>query len=114
MTARAIQNSVLQTVAAVIIGGAIEGLLPSMTEDASLTNQAFEALVQVGLVGASVSTFGGLVRGEGIDPTCGIPFSMALFWSQQELARRIAVLSLAVKAQVVAGARRMVPQVTGA
>ena len=109
MTSRAIQLAITQVSAGVLIGGAVEALLPKRTEGASLTNQVFEALVQVGLNGAALATFAGLIRGEGVDPTFGIPFSTALYASQPELQARLASLSTRVKAQVVRVSQQMVP-----
>lgn len=108
-TSRSIQVSVTHTVLGVAIGAAIEGLLPSFTSSASLANQAFETLVQVGLNGAALATVAGFLRDD--DPTFGIPFSMALFQSQPELARRIESLSAVAKAQVVQGVQRTAPRV---
>ena len=107
MTSRAIQLSVTQVVVGVLIGATVEALLPRRTEGASLTNQVFEALVQVGLNGAALAVFAGLIRGEGVDPTFGIPFSSALYSSQPELAARLAALSTLVKMQVTQASRQM-------
>ena len=109
MTSRAIQLSVTQVTAGVVIGATVEALLPRRSEGASLTTQVFEALVQVGLNGAALAVFAGLIRGEGADPTFGIPFSSALYSSQPELAARLAALSSVVKAQVTQVSQRMAP-----
>ena len=95
MASRAIQLSITQVTVGVLIGSVVEALLPKRVEDASLTNQVFEALVQVGLNGAALASFAGLIRGGGEDPTFGIPFSTALYASQPELQRRLASLSSA-------------------
>lgn len=107
MTSRAIQLSITQVTVGVLIGSAVEAVLPKRTEGASLTNQVFEALVQVGLNGAALATFAGLIRGEGVDPTFGIPFSTALYASQPELQSRLAALSKQVKQQVVRVSQQM-------
>ena len=107
MASRAVQLSVLQFSAGVLLGATIEAVLPSQTEGASLQTQVFEVLVQVGLNGVALSTFAGLVRGEGIDPTFGIPFAYALNMSQTELRKRLEKLSALVKAQVQVTTRRM-------
>lgn len=107
MTSRAIQLSVTQVTAGVILGGTIEALLPKQREGASLTNQVFEALVQVGMNGAALGMFAGLVRGEGADPTFGIPFSQALFAAQPELQMRLRSLSAQVGAMVALASQRM-------
>lgn len=107
-TSRSIQVSVTHTALGIAIGAAIEGLLPSFTSSASVANQAFETLVQVGLNGAALATVAGFLRDD--DPTFGIPFSMALFQSQPELARRIEALSALAKAQVVEGVQRTAPR----
>ena len=96
MTSKAIQVSVTQVAAGVVLGGVIEAVLPARTEDASLTNQVFEALVQVGMNGAALAIFAGLVRGEGSDPTYGIPFVMSLSASQPELMIHLQILSAVV------------------
>ena len=114
MTSRAIQVSVTQVAAGVAIGATVEALLPKRTEGASLTNQVFEALVQVGLNGAALALFVGLIRGEGQDPTFGIPFSQALYASQPELQKRLAALSEVVGGQVSRASRRMAVQALAA
>ena len=107
MTSRAIQVSVTQVAAGVTIGATVEALLPKRAEGASLSNQVFEALVQVGLNGAALALFVGLVRGEGADPTYGIPFSQALYASQPELQRRLAALSVVIGGQVSRASQQM-------
>ena len=107
MTSRAIQLSVTQVAAGVVIGATVEAVLPKRSEGASLTTQVFEALVQVGLNGAALATFAGLVRGEGTDPTFGIPFANALFASQPELQARLAALSFLVRGEVVRVSQQM-------
>ena len=114
MTSRAIQLSVTQVVVGVLIGATVEALLPRRTEGASLTNQVFEALVQVGLNGAALASFAGLIRGEGVDPTFGIPFSTALYASQPELQSRLSALSVVVKGQVARASQQMVAPVAKA
>ena len=114
MTSRAIQLSVTQVAVGTIIGSVVEGVLPKPTEGASLTNQVFEVLVQVGLNGAALATFAGVVRGEGADPTFGIPFVMSLYASQPELNRRLAALSSVVKAQVARASQQMALSAAGA
>ena len=106
--ARSVQVSITQVAAGVLIGASVEALLPERVESASYASQVFEALVQVGMNGIALATFAGLVRGEGVDPTFGIPFSQALYASQPELARRLAALSVVVNAKVSQGARQMV------
>ena len=110
MASRAIQVSITQVAAGCVIGATVEALLPRRTEASSLTNQLFEASVQVGLNGAALALFVGLVRGEGADPTYGIPFSQALYASQPELQKRLAALSAVVGAQVTRVSRQMVQQ----
>jgi len=92
--------SVSQVTAGVLIGATVEALLPQQVEGASLTTQVFEVLVQVGLNGAALAAFSGLIRGEGVDLTYGIPFSTSLYASQPELAKRIAALSAVIKRRV--------------
>ena len=110
MTSKAIQVSVTQTAAGVVIGATVEAMLPGRTENASLTNQIFEALVQVGMNGAALALFVGLVRGEGADPTYGIPFSQALYAAQPELQKRLALLSEVVACLVLRASQRMAVQ----
>ena len=112
MTSKAIQASVTQTAFGILIGAAIESLLPRRSDDASLANQVFEALVQVGLNGAALALSADLVRGAGSDPTYGIPFSMALWASQPELKLRLEALSVVAQAQVGRSLHRMVPLVS--
>jgi hypothetical protein len=111
MAAKAIQLSITQVGAGVLIGAAVEALLPRRTENASLPSQVFEALVQVGMNGAALASFGALIRGEGIDPTFGIPFSTALYASQPELQARLAALSAVVKAQVARVSQQTAAQI---
>lgn len=107
MTSRAIQVSVTQVTAGVVLGASIEALLPKRVEGALLTTQVFEALVQVGLNGAALSIFAGLIRGEGVDPTFGIPFANALYASQSELQERLRILASAVKDVVHRASQQM-------
>ena len=107
-TSRSIQVSVTHTVLGIAIGAMIEALLPKFTSGASLTNQAFETLVQVGLNGAALATVSGFLRDD--DPTYGIPFSMALFQSQPELTLRIESLSAVAKEQVSQAVQRTAPR----
>ena len=107
MASKAIQVSVTQVIAGVFIGGTVEALLPARLEGASLTSQVFEALVQVGLNGAALAIFAGLIRGEGADLTFGIPFSSALYSAQPELAARLGLLSSVVKLQVTRVSQQM-------
>lgn len=100
MTSRAIQVSVTQVAAGTVIGATIEALLPKRTEGAPVSTQIFEALVQVGLNGAALALFVGLIRGEGADPTFGMPFQLALNSSQPELQRRLSALSEIIGAVV--------------
>ena len=110
MTSRAIQVSITQVAAGVAIGATVEALLPKRPEGASLTNQVVEALVQVGMNGAALALFVGLVRGEGSDPTYGIPFSQALYASQPELQKRLAALSVVIGERVALTSRQMAAQ----
>lgn len=108
-TARAIQVSITHVALGIIVGSAIEGLLPKSNADASLQQQLFEALVQVGLNGAALSLVATGLRND--DPTFGIPFSMALFEAQPELAERIRSLASVAKGQVSRVVQQTVPLV---
>ena len=110
MTSKAIQVSVTQVAAGVVLGAAIEAVLPKRSEGASVPNQVFETLVQVGLNGAALAVFSGLIRGEGADPTYGIPFVQALNASQPELRRRLEALSALVASQVRRASLQMAAQ----
>ena len=114
MASKAIQVSVTQVAAGIVLGAGIEAVLPKRTEDASLTNQVFEALVQVGLNGAALAMFAGIVRGAGEDPTYGIPFVQALSASQPELQKRLGALSAVVASQVRGVSRQMAAQIATA
>ena len=111
MVAKGIQVSVTQVAAGTVIGASIEAVLPPRIEGASVTTQVFEALVQVGMNGAALSLFAGLIRGEGNDPTFGIPFQSALYSSQPELQKRIALLAGLVKVRVARVSRQMAARV---
>lgn len=97
-TARGIQVSITHVALGILVGSAIEGLLPTPNDGASLQQQIFEALVQVGLNGAALTLVPGVLRSD--DPTFGIPFSMALFEAQPELLGRIRSLGVVAKGQV--------------
>lgn len=109
MSGRAIQISVTHSVMGIVIGASIEALLPKFTADASLTNLAFETLVQVGVNGAALGVAAGTLQND--DPTYGIPFSWALFEAQPELALRIGALAGVVREQVRKGVLQMGPRV---
>ena len=111
-TGRAIQISVTHTVLGVGIGAVIEGLLPSFSAGASVTNLVFETLVQVGLNGAALASVSEFLRDD--DPTFGIPFSAALLGSQTELAMRLQTLGAVVKVQVAQVSQRMARQAPAA
>ena len=96
------------TVLGVGIGAVIEGLLPSFSAGASVTNLVFETLVQVGLNGAALASVSEFLRDD--DPTFGIPFSAALLGSQTELAMRLQTLGAVVKVQVAQVSQRMARQ----
>ena len=108
-TARSIQVSVVHTFLGIAVGAAIEGLLPKHLDGASLQQQLFEAVVQVGLNGAALSIVATSLRND--DPTFGIPFSMALFEAQPELAARIRSLAAVAKGQVSQAVQRTAPLV---
>lgn len=97
-TARAIQVSITHVGLGVAVGSLIEGVLPHPTDGASLQQQLFETLVQVGLNGAAISVVSSYLRND--DPTFGIPFSAALFEAQPALGVRIRSLAVVAKAQV--------------
>jgi hypothetical protein len=105
--ARSIQVSVTHVALGVVIGSLIEGALPRADAAASLLTQTFEALVQVGLNGAALSLMSGTLRTD--DPTFGIPFSMALFQVQPELAKRIQTLGGVAKDQIAQVVQRTAP-----
>ena len=107
-TGRAIQVSVVHTIAGIGIGSLIEGVLPAYAEGASLTTLAFEALVQVGLNGAALAVASGLLREN--DPTYGIPFSLALAEAQPQLGDRLQALGAVAKAEVARVVQRTVPR----
>lgn len=111
-TSRSIQIAVTHTLLGIGIGSVIEALLPSFNASASLANQAFETLVQVGLNGAALASVAGFLRDD--DPTFGIPFSMALFQAQPELAKRIENLGVVARAQVVQAVHRTAPSTAAA
>ena len=109
MAAKGIQLAITQTAVAVVIGGVVEALLPKRTEDASLTTQVFEALVQAGVTGFAIVSVSYLVQPSGVDPTHGIPFQMSLLSAQPGLAARLAALSAVVNAQVARVVQQMAP-----
>jgi len=108
-TAQSIQVSVTHVALGITVGSVIEGLLPRLNEGASLQQQLFEALVQVGLNGAALSLVSTYLRNG--DPTFGIPFSMALFESQPELGARIRSLAVVAKDQVARAVQQTGPLV---
>ena len=110
-TGRSIQISITHTVIGIGVGSVIDAVLPKFNADASLTNQVFETLVQMGLNGVALVLLAGVLSDN--DPTFGIPFSMALFQSQPELASRVDALSSSVKHQVAQAVQRTGPRVLG-
>jgi hypothetical protein len=108
-TSRAIQISVSQIVYGIICGAAIEAVLPSPTDGASIQQQVFETLVQTALNGVAVALLPASLRID--DPTFGIPFSIGLAESQPELAARIRSLAAVAKAQVARGVQQTVPHI---
>ena len=108
-TARGIQVSVTHVALGIAVGSAIEGLLPKSNDAASLQQQLFEALVQVGLNGAALSLVASVLKND--DPTFGIPFSMALFEAQPELGQRVRSLAAVAKGQVARAVQQTGPLV---
>ncbi len=108
-TAQAIQVSITHVALGIAVGSVIEGLLPRLNDGASLQQQLFEALVQVGLNGAALSIVATSLRSN--DPTFGIPFSMALFEAQPELGARIRSLAVVARDQVAQAVQRTGPLV---
>lgn len=106
-TARAIQVSISHVGLGIAVGSLIEGVLPSPNDGASLQQQLFEALVQVGLNGAALSVISSYLRND--DPTFGIPFSAALFEAQPALGVRIRSLAVVAKGQVSQAVQRTGP-----
>lgn len=106
-TARAIQVSITHVALGIVVGSVIEGVLPSPTDGASLQQQLFETLVQVGLNGAALSVMATYLRND--DPTFGIPFSASLFEAQPALGVRIRSLAAVAKAQVSQAVQRTGP-----
>ena len=107
-TARAIQYSVAHVSIGIAVGSLIEGVLPSVADGSSLTTTVFETLVQAGLNGAALVLCERCLGQD--DPTAGLPFSMALFYSQPEFLRRIDILSSVIRGQVSQAVQRTVPQ----
>ena len=106
-TSRSIQVSITHSIVGVCVGATIEAMLPKFRPDASLVNQTFETLVQIGLNGAALAILVEYMNRD--DPTHGLPFSLALFEAQPELAKRIESLSAVVKARVTQASQQMVP-----
>ena len=107
MTSRAIQQSVTQVAAAVVVGATIEALLPAPVEKPPVHTQVFELMVQVGLNGVALALVAGSIRGGGEDLTFGIPFANALYGSQPSMRKRIETLAELTKTQVVQISRQM-------
>ena len=114
MASRAVTLSITQVATGVLLWAVIEAILPDPVEDASLTSTTFETAVQVGLNGVALATFAGLVRGEGVDPTYGIPFAYAMTTSQRKLRQRLEVLSSYVTGRVAAVTLQMAAPVLAA
>lgn len=105
--ARAIQVSVTQLSLGVLVGSAIEGVLPRHTDGVSVRQLLFETLIQTGLNGAALALLAPWLQND--DPTYGIPFAYSLFWVQSELGSRILTLASAVKGVVAQGVQRTGP-----
>ena len=103
-TARAIQVSIIQVLAGILIGSSIEGVLPKASSGASPSIVVLETLVQAGMNGALIVLTAPYLAQD--DPTGGIPFSMGLLESQPEFSRRIGMLSGIVKGQVLRGVQK--------
>ena len=103
--ARAIQVSVTHVAVGLSVGALIEGVLPAKEDGASLKQQIFEAVVQLGLNGAALVALTTFLQSN--DPTFGIPFSMALWEAQPELKERIRLLSDVAKAQALSAVQQM-------
>ena len=111
-TSRAVQLSVAHTVLGIGIGSTIEACLPAFRDDASLAVQVFETLVQMGVNGVALAATSWLLGRD--DPTGGIPFGMALFQAQGDLAQRVSLLSAAAKDRVAQRAQRTLARVSAA
>lgn len=98
MSGVAVQNALTHVPIALALGAAIEGVLPPYNETATLRAQVVELAVQVGLNGLALGYLAHYLAHD--DPTYGIPFSMALIVSQQELWRRMLYFSSRWKASV--------------
>lgn len=111
MAAKCIQTAVTHTVLGIIVGSFIDGALPRHVDGAPLPQLLFETLIQVGLNGAALSMLAPSLASD--DPTCGIPFSFALFEGQPELSKRIARLGAVTRDQVSQVVQKTVPHVPG-
>ena len=94
----AIQASITNSVAGLMVGSMIEGILPSFNDDVPLTSRVFEIFVQVGLNGVALGYYGGKVAAD--DPTGGLPFSWALFEAQPELSSRVRSVAKLMRSRV--------------
>ena len=107
--ARAVQVSIVHLGLGILIGSAIEGIMPQLQAGASIPTQIFEVLVQGGLNGAAISMVAGQLQAG--DPTFGIPFSMALYQAQPDFADRIQLLASVARSQVTQAAQKTAPPV---
>ena len=99
-TAAGIPAAITNTMAAVALGVGIESILPAFNEEKSLTEQAFETCVQLGLNGVVLAYYGSEYSRS--DVTGGLPFSWGLFESQPCLGKRVRLLSALARKKVSA------------
>ena len=89
---RAVQLSVFHGAVALVLGVAIEVIMPRATVADDIPNLAFETALQLGLNGAAVGLASRYVAADD-DPTAGIPFGCALLAAQPGLEARLTALS---------------------
>ena len=89
---RAVQLSVFHGAVALVLGVAIEVIMPRATAADDIPNLAFETALQLGLNGAAVGLASRYVAADD-DPTAGIPFGCALLAAQPGLEARLTALS---------------------
>ena len=97
---RSVQVALTHAAVGISIGATIEGLMPAVSDEASLTDLVVETAVQVGLFAVGAAYLLPVLSAN--DPTYGTVFSYSLFQSQQGLGKRISLLALKVQARVEA------------
>jgi hypothetical protein len=104
MASTAVANGISHAALGITLGAAIESVMPASAA-ADDVSRALELAVQMSLNGLAVYGASMMIELDG-DSTHGVPFSLALLYSQPSLAARVADMSRALQGTM----RRFVPK----